>query len=257
MQPLMTFLSDFGLQDSYVAEVKAVLLSRRPELQIVDITHEVPPFNVKWGSFQLRRSYAFFPKGTFHLAVVDPGVGTNRRNLYVKTRDYHFIGPDNGLLYWAVRDCEAHEKQTAVVYEFPVPKGTGPTFYGRDVFAPFLGALLAGEPVPTKIGTALTEREFPAVQRNGNEWVGEILGSDRFGNLITSIPFEGCHGAEARLGGITEMLSEAPYYLSIPEGKAGLVRGSHGFWEISCCTRSAAEMLHAKAGDPVTIFLLQ
>lgn len=252
MGKLVTFLSDFGLADSYVAEVKAVLLGGSPGVSIVDVSHDIPAYQISWGAFQLWRCYRFFPKGTIHLAVVDPGVGTSRRNVYVKSRDYQFVGPDNGVLFWAVRDCERREKKAAQVFDIPVPTGTAPTFFGRDVFAPFLSGLLKGK-MEAKKGEVLSGREFPEPSREGNRWTGEVLGWDHFGNIVTSIPYRELLKAEGRIAGLREKIHEAPNYLAIDEGKVGLVRGSHGFWEISRRMGSAAELLRVKAGDVVTL----
>src|SRR5689334_17338345 len=103
MPNLVTLMTDFGLKDSYVAEVKGVILSQVPSATIVDITHEVPPYQITAGAFQLLRSYRWFPASAYHLCVVDPGVGTDRRCLFVRTAYGSFIGPDNGVLMWAVR----------------------------------------------------------------------------------------------------------------------------------------------------------
>src|SRR5262245_18985246 len=122
---LITLLTDFGLADAYVGEMKAVLLSSKKPPNIVDITHQITPFDIRNGAFQLLRSYDFFPEDTFHLAVVDPGVGSDRNCIYVKTERYHFIGPDNGLLIWAIRECERRDKKKAEAYIIPVEKGAG------------------------------------------------------------------------------------------------------------------------------------
>lgn len=254
MARLITFLSDFGLQDSYVAEVKAVLLSKAPQIPVVDISHQVPSYNIEWASFQLRRSYGYFPKGTVHLVVVDPGVGTSRKSLYVKTKDYEFVGPDNGVLAWAVHDCEAREKRKAEIFEIPVPKSAGTTFHGRDVFAPFLANLLNKKAGKLKKLKSLLGREFPEAKKTSGRWVGEILGWDQFGNLVTSIPYEKCHHGEARVAGLRDTIPECPNYMGIEEGKVGLIRGSHGFWEISRRMGSAADLLRVKPGDTVTVF---
>lgn len=254
MARLITFLSDFGLQDSYVAEVKAVLLSKLPNVPVVDISHQVPSYNIEWAGFQLRRSYRYFPKGTVHLVVVDPGVGTNRRSLYVKTKHYEFVGPDNGVLAWAAHDCEKNDKKKADIFEIPVPKSAGPTFHGRDVFAPFVTHLLGKRMPALKKLKSMEGREFPEANKAQGRWVGEILGWDQFGNLVTSIPFEKCHHGEARVAGLRDTIPECPNYMGIEEGKVGLIRGSHGFWEISCRMGSAADLLRVKPGDTVTVF---
>lgn len=257
MTQWVTFLSDFGLEDSYVAEVKAVLLSRVPGIGIVDITHQVASYQVEWAAFQLRRSYSYFPKGTLHLAIVDPGVGTLRKNLYIKTRDYAFVGPDNGVLAWAVEQCEAREGKAAQRYEIPVPPGIAPTFYGRDVFAPFIASLLRKEAGKLKRLKQMVGRPFPKPQKEKGVWKGEILGWDQFGNVITNIEFVSQSRVQGRIAGLRDPIFEANNYLAIEAGKVGLIRGSHGFWEIACRMGSAADLLRVKPGDSVTVFSLK
>lgn len=246
---LVTFLSDFGLVDPYVAEVKAVLLPHA----VIDLTHDVPPFGITWGAFQLLRSHSYFPKGTIHLAVVDPGVGSSRKGVWVKTQDYHFVGPDNGLLRWAVEACEKRDGKKAQAFEIPVPKGTGPTFHARDVFAPFVVELLKGKSPKLKPVKTLQGRTFPFAQMKGDKTIGEILGWDRFGNLVTSVPLAGKAKVSARLAGSREAIPEVDNYLEIEPGKVALIRGSHGFWEIAARAGSAQEILRSQPGDPVTL----
>jgi len=261
-RPIVTLLTDFGTSDSYVAEVKAVLLTWQPSVVIVDITHQVSPYDVEEAAFHLLRSYAWFPKHTYHLAVVDPGVGTARKNLYIRTRDYHFIGPDNGVLLWAVRACERNENRKAHVAEIPVPRGTKPTFHGRDVFAPFLGRGIANFGVANtpELYHGLTPvahlegKEFPRHLEHSDELIGQIVSSDHFGNLITSIPVGEAVSASAEIGTLRDRINFAPNYLSIPRGKVGLIRGSHGYWEIACATGSAASLLRTKKGDRVILY---
>jgi len=249
----VTFLSDFGLMDPYVAEVKAVLLGAGDTVQILDLTHEVAPFTVNWGAFQLLRSYKYFPKGTVHLAVVDPGVGSPRKALWVKTRDYQFVGPDNGLLRWAVEECEKREKKKAVISEILVGKEVGPTFHARDVFAPFIVSLLRGKKAKTKPLKAMQGKSLPTPTKQGDKWVGEILGQDRFGNLVTSLPFDGKTNFQGRLAGSREGIPVVTNYLQIEKGRIAIIPGSHGFWEIAARHESAAKILHCHAGDPVTL----
>ena len=165
MPQLVTLLTDFGTEDSYVAEMKAILFSQLPTLNVVDITHHIPPFDIERGAFQLLRSYGWFPAPTYHLAVVDPGVGSQRKCLYISTAHGHFIGPDNGVLLWAVRDAERRKKKPALIYEIPVPPETLPTFNGRDVLAPFLANLLRGKKMRLRRLEQMAGREFPLPQK--------------------------------------------------------------------------------------------
>jgi len=248
----VTFLSDFGLADPYIAEVRAVLLRAAP-LQMLDLTHEVPAFAVSWGAFQLLRSHRYFPKGTLHLAVVDPGVGSERKGLWVKTRDYQFVGPDNGLLRWAVEACEDFEGKKASYWEIPIPTGIGPTFHARDVFAPFVVDILKGKKRKLKPIKNLEGKPFPKPVKKGDQFVGEILSWDRFGNLATSHSTDPKVKMQARLEGSREVIPEVANYMEIEKGKVALIRGSHGFWEIAARASSAAHILRAQPGDSVTL----
>jgi len=247
---LVTFLSDFGLTDPYVAEVKAVLLSAQKPLQLVDLCHENPAFNIEWAAFQLLRSYRYFPKGTIHLAIVDPGVGTSRRAVFVKTKRFQFVGPDNGLLKWAVDDTLKREGGTSTIYEIPVPPGTLPTFHGRDLFAPFIARILRGKKVRMKRLESLTGRPFPTAKPDADGCEGEILGFDRYGNAITSILAEHESG-QLILDKGDQVFNYSPNYQTILPDEFRAVRGSHGFWEIAGSEVSAREKLKLVAGSTV------
>jgi len=251
---LVTFLSDFGYLDTYVAEVKGALLSRSPRAQIVDMTHDVPPFDVERGAFSLLRAYAHFPAGTVHLAVVDPGVGSARDCVWVRTRDFHFVGPDNGVLLWAVRDCERREGKKAQAFRIPVSQAASATFHGRDVFAPFIATLLSGRKPSVDGGTDLVGRAFPEPTYDTLRCQGEVLCADRYGNLVTTVPqSEWPKANEAWLVDVDGDIAVFPNYAAIPPGKLGLVAGSHGFWEIAANQKSAAQLSKASPGQKVIL----
>lgn len=237
---VVTFLSDFGLRDPYVAEVKAVLLAARKPLTIVDLCHDNPAFDIEWGAFQLLRAYRHFPPGTIHLAVVDPGVGTERRAVYIKTKHFGFVGPDNGILKWAAEDAAVREGTDPSYFDIPVPAGTAPTFHGRDVFAPFIGKLLRGKRQRLRRLSGIVGESFPQEAR--------ILLFDVYGNAVTSIP--------APQGNISiEVKGRALHlyknYQTIPNEECGVIRGSHGFLEIACRESSAKDRLGLRVGEPV------
>ncbi len=249
-------LSDFGPEDSYVAEMKAVLLAGGSTLKVIDITHSIEAFDVGMGAFQLFRSYHYFPTGTIHLAVVDPGVGTNRKSIYVRTKRYHFVGPDNGLLAWAVHDCAKREKQAPKIYEIRAPEEIPTTFHGRDLFAPFVVGLLRSKRqrcIPLKRFEGV---EFPMCRNLDGVQRGEIIGPDHFGNVITNIPHCKISKAELQILHRTEKIPFAPNYQSIQKGKVGVVRGSHGFWEIASPKQSAWDQLKVQRGDELTLYPL-
>jgi len=251
MAHLITLLTDFGTKDSYVAEVKGVILSQVPSATIVDITHDIKPYQIEEAAFNLLRAYACFPAHAHHLVVVDPGVGTNRKCIFVKTGHGSFIGPDNGVLLWAIRDAEKFKKKAALAYEIPVVEKAGSTFHGRDVFAPFLVEHLRGKKQRLRRITTLTGREFPKAAHGVGKISGEILYEDHFGNTVTNIPV-GKAPVRANIG--RYQVHTAPNYEAIPASKVALVRGSHGFWEFAAHQESSSKRLRLKKGDPITLF---
>src|SRR5213596_4230817 len=181
MAPLITLLTDFGTSDSYVAEVKAVLLSRALGAALVDVTHQIPPGDVRAGQYVLARVWHRFPEGTVHLVVVDPGVGTSRRALAAGAAGHFFVAPDNGLLSCLPGD--AH------FVSLPIPPGAAPTFHARDVFARAAAQLAIGASL-THLGHAITDpyrSPLPVARHDGAAVVGEVLYVDRFGTLVSNI----------------------------------------------------------------------
>lgn len=186
----ITLLTDFGTKDGYVAQMKGVIASIT-DARVIDITHEVSPQNVREGAFVLWTTAPFFPVGTVHIAVVDPGVGTQRKGLIIATKKQVLVGPDNGLLL-----PTAHLLGDFTVYEITNPKymihPLSRTFHGRDIFAP-VGAYIARGVAFQDIGTITThyvDLRFAVGEHRGDRLVGKILYIDRFGNLITNIPEE-------------------------------------------------------------------
>ena len=185
--PLITFLTDYGLNDSYVAEVKGVLLSRVPDATIVDITHLIPPGDIRSAAYVLGRAWRSFPEGTVHLAVVDPGVGTARAALAVRSHGHVFVGPDNGLFSY-VLTCGPFE---AVTLE--TPEKAAPTFHGRDLFAPAAARILMGYPLHllgSPASSDLVRLTAGAPHYEGKVVVGEVIYVDRFGTLVTNLTTE-------------------------------------------------------------------
>src|SRR4051812_43002851 len=154
--PIITLLTDFGLQDHYVAAVKGVMLEICPDATLVDITHEINSWNVAAAAYELARTWQYFPAGTVHLVVVDPGVGSARRPLLVSAAGHHFVAPDNGVLSMAVEaapgQAVAREITAAKYFRSPVSR----TFHGRDIFGP-VAAHLAGGHLPEEFGPAISD----------------------------------------------------------------------------------------------------
>ena len=185
--PLLTLLTDFGTSDSYVAELKGAIYSQAPDVTLVDITHTVPPGDVRAAAYIMGRAWPHFPPGTIHLAVVDPGVGTARAAFALRGHGHTFVGPDNGLFTGVLHDADVE------IVALPTPERTSPTFHGRDLFGPAAAALAAGQPlrslgeafagIPIRIATARPHYE-------GKSVVGEIIYIDRFGTLVTNFTTE-------------------------------------------------------------------
>ena len=181
---LITLTTDFGAKDWFVGTMKGVVLSINPRARIVDITHEIPPGDVRAGAFALAASYSYFPKGTVHLAVVDPGVGGPRRAIAVQTAKYCFVGPDNGVLSFALareRITSVQRLENADFCLRPISR----TFHGRDVFAPVAAHLSRRVPIrrlgPSQPGILRLPWPTPRVGRNRID--GEVVYIDRFGSI--------------------------------------------------------------------------
>lgn len=270
MGAVITFTSDFGLADAYVAAMKGVVLGINPEARLVDICHAIRPQNIAQAAFVLGTAWEFFPRRTIHLVVVDPGVGTERRAVILRTPEADFVAPDNGVLSYVIRKyaagrvagsrqrlkgAEAFAITESRFWRTPV----SPTFHGRDIFAPVAARLSLGTP-PSAFGepvTSLAVLPLPHPHRAADgSIVGNILHIDNFGNLITSIS-SGDLPAEA--GAITiEVGRRTIHGLSRTYGTAeGLLAlmGSSDRLEISLKDGSAAAFLGAGAGDEVKIKL--
>ena len=185
---LITLTTDFGTEDWFVGTMKGVVLGVNRGAEIVDITHGIPPGDVRAGAFALAAACRFFPRGTVHLAVVDPGVGSERKAIAVRTKDYFFVGPDNGLLSWALAKESVLAVHRLENSRFFLPD-VSRTFHGRDVFAPVAAHLSKGLPIG-KLGPRVPSYEklsVPSPTQRRGQLVGEIIYIDRFGNVITNI----------------------------------------------------------------------
>lgn len=248
---IVTLLTDFGTTDPYVGVMKGVLFARAPRLRAaIDLTHEVPPQDVRAASFYLLHSWQWFPAGTVHCVVVDPGVGTERRIVAALDRGHAFLAPDNGLLD-GVLSPEA-EVRALDVERFSLPARSR-TFHGRDVFAPAAAALAeglspcaAGEPLRLPGGS-----DLPVPSRDGEDWRGEVVLVDRFGNLVTNL------GAGLTAGGACEVelrgqsLPLFDTYSDAAPGAALALVSSFGTIEVAQAGGSAARLLGCSAGEPV------
>jgi S-adenosyl-L-methionine hydrolase (adenosine-forming) len=238
--PIITLLTDFGTRDSYVGEIRGVLLSRAPGVVLADISHEVALGDVRAAAYLLLRSWRAFPAGTVHLAVIDPDVGGARAALALRAEGHWFVGPDNGL-FTPVLDRADH------IVQVPVPPSPIATFHGRDVFAPAAAAIAAGSPL-SELGPPLptvpVRLPMPTPLGDGGRLAGEVVYIDRFGTLITNI------GPDAS-GPIEIADVQVPLRRTFgdvtPGGLVAFV-GSGGTIEIAVRDGSAAERFTAHVG---------
>lgn len=253
---LVTLTTDFGTTDPFVGIMKGVLTTRAPGVTVVDVTHGIPPQQVLVGALVLRAAAPYFPPGTIHVAVVDPGVGSARRPICVETATGVFVGPDNGLLSLATGTDPArrivHLTDERV---FLTPRSR--TFHGRDVFAPVAAALATGTP-PAALGVPVDSLEclsLPAVRMGDHLVHGEVMYVDHFGNLTTNISPETLanHGRLTFVAGSARIAGLATTYASVPAGHPVAVVNSFGLVEIAVREGSAAAVLGAGPGSTVTV----
>jgi S-adenosyl-L-methionine hydrolase (adenosine-forming) len=258
---IVTLLTDFGLVDHYAGVMRGVLMGTDPEIRVVDLTHEIAPGRIDEGAFALLAAYLYFPRGTVHVAVVDPGVGSARRAIVVEAAEQYFVGPDNGLFSYVLeREAEARAVEVTNSQYFRQPLST--TFHGRDLFAP-VGAALARGVRPEELGPPLPSptRLAPLRPLAGVDGglQGRILHVDRFGNCITSVSVDdlvsGNDRVRVRAGG-RDVATFRRHYTGAPAGDPFLIWGSTGFLEISLNGGSAAAALGLAAGDGVEVAVM-
>ena len=257
--PIITLLTDFGLQDGYVASMKGVILEICPEAKLVDISHLIAPQDVRSGAFVLYTSYEFFPKGTIHLAVIDPGVGTERCAIAIRAGSRFFVGPDNGLFSFVLKQTgwEARKLENRQFWKSKLSS----TFHGRDLFAPVAAHIARGENFDA-LGPAcdpvFLQWSEPIVGKGEVE--GEVIHIDRFGNAIINVMREtlekqGPAENWTTRAGKTVINSIQQTYGRVAAGKALALTGSSGFIEIAINHGNAAYELGLRSGTRVTFRL--
>ena len=259
---ILTLLTDFGTADYFVGAMKGVILSAAPGAVVVDLTHEVPPQDVRAGAFTLLAALDAFAPGAVHLAVVDPGVGSARRGIAAAAGGHLFVGPDNGLFSWALERLGGARVFHLDRERFFRP-AVSSTFHGRDVFAPVAAALARGTPLE-EVGTEVgdwTRLEPLRPERTASGLRGGVLHVDRFGNCVTSVargdvPAGFGEGGAVRLDvGRREVRSLRRFYAEGGEGEGEpfAIWGSAGFLEVSVNRGSAARVLGAGPGAVVEV----
>jgi S-adenosylmethionine hydrolase len=255
---IITLLTDFGLRDHFVAAMKGVLLKLNPDVMLVDISHLIPPQDVFSGSLTLSQTCFYYPAGTIHLAVVDPGVGGPRKALAVSVGGHFFVVPDNGILTHVM---ESQEDFTAyeITADHYFMKPVSNTFHGRDIFAPIAAWISRGIPLP-QLGPVVKDPirlPLPALKRVGDALIqGTILAVDHFGNLITNLKPSDIPGPFKIMAGQKEITSIRKTYAEGAPGEVFIVHGSCGYLEIALKNGSAAAQLNMKMGIPIGVILL-
>jgi S-adenosylmethionine hydrolase len=274
MTAIITLTTDFGLSDAYVAAMKGVILGVNPQARLVDICHTIKPQNISQAAFVLSTAYRYFPKKTIHLVVVDPGVGTGRRAIIVRTPQACFVAPDNGVLSYVIQqslagpvakkgqvsiteglkpgaDIEAAQITNPKFWRSPV----SPTFHGRDIFAPVAALLSLGFP-PVEFGEPVTSVEMlplsqPARRPDGS-LLGHIIHIDGFGNLVTDIKSDDLPGPSLLIELGDQLFPGLSHTYAEGSGLLALI-GSSGYLEVSLKGGNASSLLDAKVGDEVKL----
>ena len=261
-RPVITLTTDFGLRDPYVASMKGVILSICPEARVVDISHEVPKFDVRAGALIMAQAAPWFPAGTVHVGVVDPGVGTARRAIVVVSEHYVFVGPDNGLLMLAAKRDGLRTVYAIENEELMLDK-ISRTFHGRDIFAP-VAARIASGLEPSEVGPEVGDYVMPSFAEpriEGPRALGEVMYIDGFGNIITNISEEflaklglgdGSY-LRIRIGDEDLELRLCSAYGEAGPGELLAIVDSWGMLEIAINLGNAARELGVKPGQAVAV----
>lgn len=258
---IITLTTDFGTADGYVGSVKGVILSINPKVQLIDLTNEIPSYDIVVGAHHLGCCYSYYPKGTIHLAVVDPGVGTSRRPLLVETKNYFLVGPDNGLFTRVVQQDSA-----VAIYELTEDRYfrsvISSTFHGRDLFGPVAAHLSRGV-LPPRFGKRQDSLKMLAdftFKKDAKGYTGKIVFCDKFGNAFSNIHISGVHREDTRGASLPFIVlwdkKQIPLYRTyseIPAGEPGAIFGSSGFLEIALREDSFQKRYDASKGAEILL----
>jgi S-adenosylmethionine hydrolase len=261
ISPVITLTTDFGTSDLYVGVMKGVILSINPRAQIIDITHAIPPQDVYAAAFLIDSAYRYFPTGTIHVVVVDPGVGSSRRAIACQTETATFVCPNNGVLTHILHDESVIHAVTVENPAYALPQISN-TFHGRDIFAPVAAHLSRGVPI-TDLGasiTSLVRLPIPTPQVTDTTIVGHVIWRDHFGNLITNISHQLLESVGVSNGFVIQAGTVEIDHLNRSYGESGVgeflaIIGSFGRLEVSMNQGNAAQHLGLKRGDAITVRL--
>lgn len=260
---ILTLTTDFGLKDEYVGLMKGVILDINSEARVVDLSHSVTPQNLIWPNYLIYYSFRYFPKGTIHVVVVDPGVGTEREIICVKAEGHIFLSPDNGVLTKVLNEVSIQGIRKVENEEYFLSQ-VSDTFHGRDIFAPVAAHLSTGRSY-TSVGPEVTEEiekiDLPQVQKVSKGLKGEVIHIDRFGNIVTNIEKEmieelniASEDVKVQLTG-REIKGIKNSYQQVNKGGLLSIVGSRGLLEISANKENASRILEVRQGTPVEVIL--
>jgi S-adenosylmethionine hydrolase len=254
---LITLLTDFGLNDVYVGVMKGVIAQVNPVLKVIDLNHQIPPQNLVSAQFNLLNAYPYFPTGTVHVVVVDPGVGSSRRAIAVELTDGFLVGPDNGVFTGLLSQRSVRQVVELTNSHYWRQGEPSNTFHGRDIFAP-VGAHLASGVALTDLGpiidpASLTTSPIPAYRTSARGLIGKVQHIDRFGNVITNIPGKALPETAWSVAIGKRLIPSGRTYGDVPPGQPIALIGSHGWVEISVNGGDAHFQLRLKWEDEVEV----
>ena len=265
-RPVITFLTDFGTSESYVGVMKGVVLNIFADVQLVDITHDVAPQQVMAGAWQLATSYRYFPAGTIHVCVVDPGVGSARQPIALHAGDWFFVGPDNGLFSYVLAEQPVHEAVVLSNAAYHLPQ-VSTTFHGRDIFSPAAAHIASGVSLAalgTRVDPSTLQRiDTDLPERQGGEIHAHVVLADHFGNLISNIPFslvpDLFSSSSVRLDfpaqGISVSERRRFFSAATNEGKPFIYVGSSGYVAVAIQNGNASKTLGVEDGAAIKLVI--
>lgn len=256
---IITFTSDFGLDDGYVGIVKGSIKSINPTASIIDLSHQLNPFDVRSAAWIIFNAYKYFPDNSIHLVVVDPAVGSSQRRILLSNGKYHFVGPDSGVFSYLLNEGSTDWQSFQLTNHELFLENVSTSFHARDIFGPVAAHLSMGL-APEKVGpsieiSSLDKSIFKPVQKIANKIQGEITYIDRFGNLITNISASQIAVSNSIICSLkgTEINQLSSTYSSSDRGDLLVFSGSHGFLEIAVNQGSAKQMLNVEIGEQVIV----
>jgi S-adenosylmethionine hydrolase len=247
---IITLTTDFGLSDPFVGIMKGVMLGIVPSAQLVDISHDVPSYDILEAAFLIENTYRYFPEGTVHVLVVDPGVGSARRPIAAVAHKHMFVAPDNGVLSTVLANDVYHITNHSLFLS-----SVSQTFHGRDVFAPVAAHLARGMPIESvgpRIGD-FVKRSLPKPRAQGDKLVGTVIRIDKFGNIITNFRRADLHDGFTILVAGSTITRLCSNFSEANSGEFFAIEGSTGFIEIALNQGSAADRLKVQRGAEIEV----